>query len=225
MMRLNFLRSGRPRWWLVLMALASMSAVRAVAPAARLARPESATHLVFVVDTSSSLRDRKSGRLPPGVFQSILSVMLAQDEMRAVQMFDTEGRRMLAPRDEWRSCTPETLLEIERALERAPASTLVNPVAGITQAIRRLPVPEGGGARLQLWVIGETFVSQSESVLCRLDDANPADGRGLRRASINVMQLGLPGRKSDPSSEAFRSVMSAVAQQHGGTFRRLESGQ
>ncbi|MCX6951432.1 MAG: hypothetical protein NTV51_04495, partial [Verrucomicrobia bacterium] len=136
------------------------------------------THLVFVIDTSGAMRDAKSGRLSPAIFQTITGMLETHPEVRALQLFDADGRRMLGTRDDWVACGFDAILWTERVLSRYGPSTEANPVPGIVQALRQLPAPAGPGAKVQVCVIGEGMVSAPESALCRLDDLNPADANG-----------------------------------------------
>lgn len=230
-------RTGKGGRWVLtgLCLFGWASSTRAIAPtitrtAIAVTAAAPCTHLVFVVDTSAAMRDPKSGRLPGAIFQAILTALSAHPDVRGLQMFDADGRRMLAESDEWQPCSPNILLGIERTLNRYTTSTVPNPIPGIVQALKRLPTLTGADAKLQVLVIGDTFVSRGQSVLCRLDELNPTNARGVRPVVISVLQTPSAWRSASGSdagatkpgsSETFRTLMSEVAQQHGGTFRRL----
>lgn len=182
------------------------------------------THLVFVIDTSVAMRDAKSGRLAPAIFQTVTGVLAAHPEVRALQLIDADGRRMLGDRDDWVACGFDAVLGIERVLNRYTPSTEANPVPGIVHALRQLPDPTEAGTKVQVCVIGEALVSPAESALCRLDDLNPADANGRRRAVISAVQLATArGARAKAGGEDanFRNLMTEVARLHGGTFRRV----
>jgi hypothetical protein len=189
---------------------------------------EACTHLAFVVDTSEAMRDAKTGRLLPAIFQSMLTALASHPEVRGVQLFDAEGNRMIVSPSAWEACAPETLLAMERVLGRYSTNTVPNPLPGIARALRQSPGEKEPGARLHVCVIGETYVPGSESVLCRLDELNPAAASGGRAAVISVLQVTpAPSSSRAPrlgSDATFRTLMSEVAQQHGGTFRRVGGG-
>ena len=103
--------------------------------------------------------------------------------------------------------------------------TASSPVPGIYRAMRDLPAAGKGAARLHVCVIGDEFINQAEPVLRRLDELNPADASGSRRATISAVQLPTTVRYSGPTMGntglKFQALMKEVTKQHGGTYELL----
>ena len=131
--------------------------------------------LVFVIDTSATLRDPRSGRLAPVIFQTVLGTLARHPEVARIQMFDAEGGPMLGGRDEWVDCSVEALWEIERVLGRDAVRTVANPAPGIDRALHALALSVGDGARVQVYVVGEGLGARGESVFALRAGRTPMD--------------------------------------------------
>lgn len=203
-----------------------LKAIQEAAPAIALP-PGDARCLAFVVDTSGSMRNPKTNALWSAVFYAMAEEIAAHRDVDHLMAFDANGRIIFSGNQEWLAPTPENLQRIETILAGYDEDTQSSPVPGIYRAMRVLP-PAGGKARLQVCVIGDELNSadQTELVLRRLDELNPADARGRRAASISAIQLPTTVRYAGTGGMGntgvrFQALMTEVAKQHGGTFKLL----
>ncbi len=189
--------------------------------------PGDAVCVAFVIDTSGSMRDPRTGKLWSAVHEAIRSALAAHPAARYVMGFDADGRRIFSERGGWMRLTSETPAAIEQLLQDYQQDTISNPVPGVYRAMRELPPANRPGAQLHVYVIGDEFNSSDDSVpvLRRLGELNPADPSGRRQASIHAMQLPttirLKGGPMGNTGLKFHSLMTEVARQHGGSFRLL----
>jgi hypothetical protein len=183
--------------------------------------------LAFVIDTSGSMRDPQTKRLWGSVLDSIGAVLAAHPEVQFLQGFDAAGGIIFSSRNEWLPRTPEILKTIEQALSSYDRDTASDPIPGIHRALRGLPSGGQTVGSLHLCVIGDELNSTdpTESILRRLDQLNPSDVTGNRRATISVIQLPTMVRAAGGSMAStgarFQTVMAEVAGHHGGTFKLL----
>lgn len=202
-----------------------LQAVRETAAAERV--PAGATAVAFVIDTSGSMRNPANARLWSGVLDSIRGVLAASGSPCYASVYDGDGRPVLGRRL-WRPATPDTIDEIASTLATYAQDTVSDPLPGVKSVLRDASSQVEGGARLQIWIIGDEFNSAASEAdtLGLLDQLNPRDERGARRATLHAIQLpttaraaGLPmGR----TGQRFQSLMTDLARQHGGSYRLLD---
>jgi RNA polymerase sigma factor (sigma-70 family) len=186
--------------------------------------PGDAAGVAFVIDTSGSMRDYKTGNLWPVVFRSIGGTLAAYPDARFFIVFDSDGRNIFSGRNEWLTRTAEALQQMEQALQSYKIFSESNPVPGIVRTLR-LSSPAGKGEPLlHLCVIGDEFTDQPEPVLRRLSEFNPLDAKGNRPATISAIQLPTtlrPDGTMANTGQAFQAVMTEVAKEHAGSFTLL----
>jgi RNA polymerase sigma factor (sigma-70 family) len=167
-------------------------------------------------------------KLGSGVFAAIKDTIAARPDANFVTLYDGDGRPMFGQRG-WLAVNDESLVAIAHVLEEYQQDSVSNPVPGIYNAIRDAPSPTKTGARLHICVIGDEFNSadKEESALRRLQEVNPADADGHRRATISAVQLPTTTRYMGSSGKMgntglrFQSLMTEVARQHRGSFKLL----
>ncbi|MEO7414649.1 MAG: sigma-70 family RNA polymerase sigma factor [Opitutaceae bacterium] len=180
--------------------------------------------VAFVIDTSGSMRDFTTGKLWPVVSASIGSTLSAFPDVRYFIVFDADGRSILGGEGQWLSRTPEALRQVEQAVANYQTFSESNPVPAISNVLRVLPSQRKEGGLLHICVIGDEFSSDPESVLRRLNDLNPADSEGNRRATISAIQLPTtvsPDGKMGNTGLKFQALMTEAAKAHGGSFSLL----
>lgn len=188
--------------------------------------PGDASCIAFVIDTSGSMRDPKTGRIWPAVFQTITETIRSYPQAGFVIGFDGDGRPMFGGAG-WLPVTADTLARIERALNAYEQDTLSNPMMGVYRTLRELPPPAERGTRAHLWIIGDEYnaAEQEEGVVRRLQEANPPDASGRRRAIVNAIQLPTtarsPGAPMANTGVRFQALVTEIVRQHGGTYRLL----
>ena len=198
--------------------------IREIAPGTTPPPPGGAGGVAFVIDTSGSMRDFTTQKLWPVVSASIGSTLSAFPDVRYFIVFDADGRNVLGGRSEWLSRTPEALRQAEQALDNYQVFSESNPLPGISNILRVLASQRREAGQLHVCVIGDEFVSDPASVLRQLNELNPADAEGKRRATISAIQLPTTSRVSGSMGATgvkFQAAMTEVAKAHGGSFTLL----
>lgn len=195
-----------------------------------LASAEPRTHLVFVIDTSGSMRDPQTGELWPIVIESVEATLDAHPNLAGVQLVDGDGRFLLGRRgqgrDAWHPATPEMRDRIVRTLRRADHDSISNPIPGVYNALRFLTEPGRSDLRIGVYLLGDEFVrtEDREVVLPRLDQLNPRDVNGHRRVVINAIGFPTTIRFSfsmGNTGARFADLMRTITREHDGSFAAL----
>jgi RNA polymerase sigma factor (sigma-70 family) len=206
--------------------VALLKTVQSASPAVE-APPVDAVCLAFVIDSSGSMRDPKSGRLWQSVSDVIGRTLAAHPEAAFVLGLDANGRTIFSAGDRWLPRTADVLPAIEQAVASYEPDNFSNPVPGLYRAMRGLEARATTGPKLHVCVIGDelNLTDQPESVLQRLDELDPADATGKRRATISAVQLPTtvptPGGAMGNTGLRFQAIMTQVAKRHGGTYALL----
>ena len=191
----------------------------------------SSNYLVFVLDTSGSMRDPNTDGLWGIAIRKIGEVLDVYPQVNGVQVIDGDGRFVLnggrSGAMGWLPDSKDTRDQITRTLRRYNAETVSNPVPGIFRAIRSLYDSTNPEMKMGIYVFGDEF-SASESadtVLKTLDNLNPADENGHRKIVINA--LGFPTTirytfSMGNTGLRYANLMREVCYIHGGTFIALQ---
>jgi RNA polymerase sigma factor (sigma-70 family) len=193
------------------------------APSALGPPPGDAAGVAFVIDTSGSMRDSKTGNLWPVVSRSIGGVLAAYPDARFFIVFDADGRNIFSGRNGWLPRTAESLQQSEQTLSGYGVYTESSPVPGVSNVLRVLTSMNKTPALLHLCVIGDEFTGEPEPVLRRLDELNPRVADGKRQATISAIQLPTTLREGTMANTGlkFQAVMTEVAKEHAGSFTLL----
>ena len=184
-------------------------------------------YIVFVIDTSGSMRDPNGGLWPIAI-RKIEEVLDVYPEVKGIQVHDADGRFALGNRGGgtgWLPDTRETRDLIKRDLRRYDQDTVSNPVPGIYRAFTSLYDAKNEEMKMGIYVFGDEFTDTADAVVRRLDQLNPADENGNRKVVINAVgfpttiryqfSMGNTGLK-------FANLMRTITYLHGGTFIALQ---
>ncbi len=187
--------------------------------------PVGSNHIVFIVDTSGSMRNPGTGNFWPMVIQKIDDVLDVYPEVLGIQILDADGRFVLGRTgQQWLPDSPEIRSGLKQALRRYDIFSNSNPVPGIYQAIQRLYEPDNPAMKMGLYVFGDEFTGTADVVLRQLDRMNPADENGLRPIVINAVGFPTAVRYYlNPANTGLKyaNLMREVCFQHGGAFIAL----
>lgn len=191
----------------------------------------SSNYIVFVIDTSGSMRDPNTDGLWGIAIRKINEVLDVYPQVDGVQVLDADGRFVLAGGRTgamgWLPDTKDTRDSITRTLRRYNAETISNPVPGIYRAITTLYDANNPNMKMGIYVFGDEF-SASESadgVMRRLDQLNPADENGNRKIVINCVGFPTTIRYTFSMGNTglrLANLMREVCYAHGGTFIALQ---
>lgn len=189
--------------------------------------PVGSNYIVFVIDTSGSMRDPNTLGLWPIAIRKIEEVLDVYPQVEGLQVIDADGRFVLGGgrNGGWLADGPDTRAAIKRTLRRYDGDTVSNPVPGIYRAMTTLFDPKNENMKMGIYVFGDEFTETAEPVLRRLDQLNPADENGHRKVVINAVgfpttiqfqfSMGNTGLK-------FANLMREVTYRHGGAFIALQ---
>lgn len=188
--------------------------------------PVESTHLIFVIDTSGSMRDQRTSGVHEYVAQTIEEVLRVYPLVKGIQVFDSSGNYIVRQSTgTWLEDNVETRLAIGRSIRNYPVFSVSNPVPGIIRAMRTFAEEPDPDAKIGIYVFGDEFDGRSDLVLERLEVINPPDEQGNRRVTING--VGFPNLIFDPNNFGetgvkFANLMREVSYAHGGAFVALQ---
>jgi len=182
--------------------------------------PVESNHVIFVIDTSGSMRNPRTGALLEEVVETINEVLRVYPLVEGVQVLDSSGNYIIRQSNgRWLEDSEETRRRITQSILNYPGFSVSNPVPGIIRAIRTFADPNDPDLKLGIYYFGDEFAGKTQPVLDRLDLINPRNEEGNRLATINAM--GFPNVMFGPtnyghSGIGFASLMREMTYQHDG---------
>ncbi len=188
--------------------------------------PVGSNYIVFIIDTSGSMRDPNTDGLWGIAIRKIDEVLDVYPSVDGIQVLDADGRFILGNnRSGWLADTTETRDLIKRTLRHYNQETISSPVPGMLRAMRTLYEPGNEKMKMGIYVFGDEFIDTADPVIKRLDELNPVDEKGNRRVVINA--IGFPTTIQYQFSMGntglkFANLMRTVCYEHGGAFIALQ---
>ena len=189
--------------------------------------PAGSNFIVFVIDSSGSMRSPATERIWPVVLRKFDEVLDAYPLVEGIQFLDADGRFIMGGRadEKWLPDGPEVRNAIKQALLRYDVFSNSNPVPGIVRALRTLHDDKNPDMKMMVFILGDEFTGTADAVLRRLDELNPRDEEGKRKVVINA--IGFPtavkmGFSMGNTGVKFANLMREVTHQHGGAFIALQ---
>ena len=180
--------------------------------------PVDSEYIIFVIDTSGSMRDNSWGRM----LKELEATLSIYPKVKGIQVLNDMGKYMFSRyRGKWMPDTPrrrKVILDTLRGWQRLSNSS---PVEGITEAISSFYAPD---KKISIYVFGDDFQGQSiQQVVDTVDRLNRVDRHGNRRVRIHAVGfpvlLGLPDHNS---VIRFATLMRELTYRNGGSFVALE---
>lgn len=184
--------------------------------------PVESNYLIFVIDTSGSMRDQRTGGVHGYVVRTIDETLRVYPAVEGIQVLDSSGNYIIRQSNgRWLDDSPEARAAISRAIRAYPVFSVSNPVPGIIRAIRTFSEPDNPEVEIGIYVFGDEFDGRADRVLDRLEVINPAGEEGKRPVKINA--VGFPNLIFDPSNFGetgvkYANLMREVTYLHGGAF-------
>ena len=189
--------------------------------------PAGGNFIVFVIDSSGSMRSPATERIWPVVLRKFDEVLDAYPLVEGIQFLDADGRFIMGGRadEKWLPDGPEVRNAIKQALFRYDVFSNSNPVPGIVRALRTLHDEKNPDMKMMVFILGDEFTGTADAVLRRLDELNPRDEAGKRKVVINA--IGFPtavrmGFSMGNTGVKYANLMREVTHQHGGAFIALQ---
>ena len=166
--------------------------------------PVDATHVVFVIDSSGSMRANW-----PEVVAKVEKLLKIHPQVTAMQVLSDMGESLIPGYSrKWIPDTPAARKNFNQSLANMSAFSNSSPVEGIEQALR-IYAPKAD--RLGIYVLGDDFTGGNfESVLSSIDRLNTKDGRRIAR----IHAIGFPWGQGD----RFSTLMREVATRNDGVY-------
>jgi hypothetical protein len=181
-------------------------------PTIPLGIPVDRDHVVFVIDTSGSMRGGMF--LLNVVIQKVRETIEAYPQIRRVQFLNADGVYLISGTEgRWIEDSPQIRQQFLNQL-RSPPDSSSNPEGGIAEGIRlaqRLNDPQ---ARIAIFVFGDEFDTNPDPAVRRINRMNQGTG-------VSISAIGFDQRVSPSLSSTglrFVNFMRAVAQANDGAF-------
>ena len=186
--------------------------------------PTEATHVVFIIDTSGSMRNQLTKQLHYGVIEQVTELLDSLPAVQKIQFLDTSGNYML--RDQkgfWLNDTPGLRKQaLQRVLNYSTLS-ISDPESGIRKAFKDLKPQLQASDQMSIYVIGDDFRGSTQSFLLKLDQLNPKLP-GTEKRSVSISAIGFPTSR-DPfqlgasqGNARFANIMREIAEAHNGVL-------
>jgi hypothetical protein len=184
--------------------------------------PTKATHVVFVIDTSGSMRDNFSGRMHPQVVARINYVLENLPAVRFIQFIDTSGRYMLPEnRGIWIRDNSQIRSSAQLFIRDYPSTSASDPEQGMQRAFNDLLPILQDRDEMALFVFGDDVRRATATLLVAVDRMNPINpNTGKRNATISGIAFPMLVRGFQlgnvDGSTRFANVMREIVHDHGG---------
>jgi len=182
--------------------------------------PVDSEYVVFVIDTSGSMRRFAW----PALLRKMGETLDAYPKVKGMQVMNDEGVYMFsAYAGKWIPDTPARRRAVIDRLADWNAYSNSSPVEGIEAAIRTLAM---GSRNVSIYVLGDEFTGASiQGVLDEVNRLNQRSGGGRR---VRIHAIGFPtlftqAEYPENTTVRFAMLMRAVCERNGGTFVGLNS--
>jgi len=189
--------------------------------------PVESNHLIFILDTSGSMRDPRSGRIWNIVISKVQETLEIYPIVTGIQILDADGNYILRPTaGQWIPDSPTVRSAIGRTLAFYSHHSQSNPVPGITKAVKVFLDPDDPDKKIGIHVFGDEYTDTASKVLTRIDKLNPKDENGNRAITINA--IGFPHvvkfeRHYTKTGLKFANLMRELTYEHGGAFVGIQN--
>lgn len=169
--------------------------------------PVDATHVVFVIDSSGSMRSNWQQ-----VADKVNQLLSIHPQVTAIQVLSDMGESLIPGYNrKWIPDTPAARKNFNQSLANMSAFSNSSPVEGIEQALR-IYAPKA--EKLAIYVLGDDFTGGDfEAALQSVDQLNIKDGERVAR----IHAIGFPWGQGD----RFSTLMREMAHRNNGVFLAL----
>ncbi len=178
--------------------------------------PVDSEYIIFVIDTSGSMRDYSWSLL----LEKVAETLEIYPSVKGIQVLNDMGNYMFSQyQAKWIPDTPARRRAIMRRLKTWFPFSNSSPVEGIERAIRTFYAPD---KKISIYVFGDEFTGPSiEQVVQTVDRLNQANRKDKRRVRIHAVgfpvQFGLP-EHLQITGIRFATLMRILCHRNGGTF-------
>ena len=177
--------------------------------------PADSEYIIFVVDTSGSMRNYNWDR----AVKKVEETLKVYPKVKGIQVLNDMGTYMFSQyAGKWISDTPRRRAAILQRMRGWQAFSNSSPVEGIEKAIRTF---HEWDKKISIYVFGDEFTGESmQAVVSTVDRLNRPDARGTRRVRIHAVGFTIDTDNPDflNSTRRFAALMRVLCQRNGGTF-------
>jgi len=175
--------------------------------------PIDSEYIIFVIDTSGSMRGNSWGKL----LTFIDNTLTVYPEVKGFQIMNDRGEHMFnSTAGEWIEDTPGRRATVISILRDWFPYSESSPVNGVTQAINTYG---RDGKKISIYVLGDDFASGSmTNVLNTIDTINEEDENGDRLVRIHGIGFFPENYMYRVGARRFAMLMREMASRNGGTF-------
>ncbi len=183
--------------------------------------PVDSEYVIFIVDTSGSMRQFNWNR----AVEKVTEVLDVYPEVKGIQILNDNGNYMFQQYSgRWIPDTPGRREAIVNTMRTWRPFSDSNPADGIIYAINTFWAPD---KKISIYVFGDEFTGGSvESVLNQIEAVNVvgADGERLVRIhAVGFPLLGVGGGGIPPTARQYAALMRVLCDRNGGTFVALNA--
>lgn len=185
--------------------------------------PVTSEYLVFVIDTSGSMRDPNAGgQMWRYVVRRLYDTFEAYPIVKGIQVLDANGNFIYGGTSTWIPDSTANRQLIYNAVRNYQYNSRSNPVPGIVKAIQLFgPRGRNPTENVGIFIFGDEYDGNTEPIIDRLERVNPRDANGERPVIINA--VGFPHVVNNErliirSGEKFANLMRELTWRHGGAF-------
>ena len=188
--------------------------------------PVDSNHLIFIIDTSGSMRHPLTGSILPEVIEKIEETLEVYPIVEGIQVLDASGNYILRnTKGKWLPDNPQTRRKIAEGIRRYAFPSVSNPVPGIVKSIQTFNDPDNPNLKIGIYVFGDEFTGTADSVIQRIDNLNPPDKDGKRSVTINA--IGFPNLINTrfgvgQTGLKFANLMRELTYRNNGAFIAIE---
>ncbi len=186
--------------------------------------PTDATHVVFVIDTSGSMRNMMTGQMHPTVVGKISYVLENLPKVRYIQFIDHSGRYMLSrDRGIWIADDPSLRREAQVRIRDYADSSASDPERGMRRAFTDLLPLTRERDRMAMFVFGDDVRRATATLVHMTNQLNPLD-RQTGERPVNISAIAFPmlirgfNINNVDGSTRFANVMREIIEIHGGVL-------
>lgn len=184
--------------------------------------PSDSTHVIFIVDTSGSMRNQFTQQIHGAVIQQVSAILDSLPSVQRIQFMDTSGN-FIMPATTWLPDTASVRRDALQRLRNYPVLSVSDPEPGLRRLFNGLAKSVDKNQYMSVFVVGDDFRGNTKGFLLQLDRLNPSDpNTGQRAASINA--IGFPTIQGPvftgglQGNTRFANIMREIAEAHQGVL-------
>jgi hypothetical protein len=181
-----------------------------------------ANHIVFIIDTSGSMREIRGG-MSPVVLNQIEVILNAYPEVQGIQILDTNGSYIVTGSEKkWMKDTKNNRMKILRSLYEYPIASVSDPTPGLISFFKDFQPQKSTDKKIGVYIFGDEFPQTTAGTLSKINQLNPRDPATQKRP-VTISGVGFPFRLQEPpranqTGYKFASLMRQLTYEHGGAF-------